>query len=245
MNKHFLNEIEAGSRSALVKKSIINYFIYNGSSTLTDLSKELNLSVPTVTKFVGEMCEEGFINDYGKLETNGGRHPNIYGLNPESGYFIGVDMQTDGLDIGLVNFKGDMVELKMDIPYTFENTRECMDQVCGIITDFIDHLDVDKSNILNLNLNISGRVNPDEFYVFKPTLQQGKRPIVSKRLGSKEIEQIRAALLALQKLPAGQAFFESTGYLGYEPVSNTDIASMQPYIAITRNVLNTKSLPSP
>ena len=30
-----------------------------------------------------------------------------------------------------------------------------------------------------------------------------------------------------------------------EPVSNTDIANMQPYIAITRNVLNTKSLPSP
>lgn len=166
MNKHFLKEIEAGSRSALVKKSIINYFIYNGSSTLTDLSKELNLSVPTVTKFVGEMCEEGFINDYGKLETNGGRHPNIYGLNPESGYFIGVDMQTDGLDIGLVNFKGDMVEFKMDIPYTFENTRECMDHVCDIITDFIDHLDVDKSKILNLNLNISGRVNPDEGYSY-------------------------------------------------------------------------------
>lgn len=69
--------------------------------------------------------------------------------------------------------------------------------------------------------------------------------LANKRLGSKEIERIRTALLALQNLPAGQAFFESTGYLGYEPVSNTDIANMQPYIAITRNVLNTKSLPSP
>ncbi len=33
---------------------------------------------------------------------------------------------------------------------------------------------------------VRGAVNPDEFYVFKPTLKQGYRPILSRRLGSKE-----------------------------------------------------------
>ncbi len=37
---------------------------------------------------------------------------------------------------------------------------------------------------------VQGAVNPDEYYVFKPTLKEGKRPIVSKRLGSKEIKMI-------------------------------------------------------
>ncbi|OKY75276.1 MAG: phosphoenolpyruvate synthase [Desulfobulbaceae bacterium DB1] len=37
---------------------------------------------------------------------------------------------------------------------------------------------------------VQGAVNPDEFYVFKPTLKEGKRPIVSKRVGSKEIKMI-------------------------------------------------------
>jgi len=37
---------------------------------------------------------------------------------------------------------------------------------------------------------VQGAVNPDEFYVFKPTLKQGKRPIVGKRVGSKEIKMI-------------------------------------------------------
>lgn len=82
MNQQFLKEIEMGSKNALVKKRIITHYIYNGSSTIPDLSKELDLSVPTVTKFIGEMCEDGYINDYGKLETSGGRHPNLYGLNP-------------------------------------------------------------------------------------------------------------------------------------------------------------------
>jgi len=35
---------------------------------------------------------------------------------------------------------------------------------------------------------VQGAVNPDEFYVFKPTLESGKYPIVSRRIGSKLIK---------------------------------------------------------
>jgi pyruvate,water dikinase len=37
---------------------------------------------------------------------------------------------------------------------------------------------------------VQGAVNPDEFYVFKPTLRMGKKPIISKRLGEKAIKMI-------------------------------------------------------
>ncbi len=37
---------------------------------------------------------------------------------------------------------------------------------------------------------VQGAVNPDEYFVFKPTLQQGYRPILEKRLGSKEIKMV-------------------------------------------------------
>ncbi|MEA3398908.1 MAG: phosphoenolpyruvate synthase [Patescibacteria group bacterium] len=37
---------------------------------------------------------------------------------------------------------------------------------------------------------VQGAVNPDEFLIFKPTLKQGKRAIISKKLGSKHIKMI-------------------------------------------------------
>jgi pyruvate,water dikinase len=37
---------------------------------------------------------------------------------------------------------------------------------------------------------VQGAVNPDEFYVFKPTLREGFKPILSKKMGSKEIKMI-------------------------------------------------------
>ncbi len=37
---------------------------------------------------------------------------------------------------------------------------------------------------------VQGAVNPDEYYVFKPKLREGKRPIISKTLGEKKIKMI-------------------------------------------------------
>jgi pyruvate,water dikinase len=37
---------------------------------------------------------------------------------------------------------------------------------------------------------VQGAVNPDEYFVFKPTLLQGFRPILEKRLGSKELKMV-------------------------------------------------------
>ncbi|MEC4819994.1 MAG: PEP/pyruvate-binding domain-containing protein, partial [Scytonema sp. PMC 1069.18] len=37
---------------------------------------------------------------------------------------------------------------------------------------------------------VQGSVNPDEYYVFKPTLKEGFHPIIDKRLGSKELKMV-------------------------------------------------------
>ncbi|MBW6451411.1 MAG: phosphoenolpyruvate synthase [DPANN group archaeon] len=37
---------------------------------------------------------------------------------------------------------------------------------------------------------VQGAVNPDEYYVFKPTLKEGKKPIIKKSIGSKMIKMV-------------------------------------------------------
>jgi glucokinase-like ROK family protein len=185
MARFLLKEIEIGSKSALIKKKIITHYIYNGNSTLTDLSKKLDLSVPTVTKLVNEMCEEGYINEYGKLETSGGRPPCLYGLNPESGYFIGVDIKKFVINLGLIDFKGDMLTLKMNIPYKFENTPEALDELCNLITDFIEKSGIQQEKIMNICINISGRVNPESGYSYSMFnfSEQPLTEILTERIG--------------------------------------------------------------
>ncbi|MBA4149518.1 MAG: phosphoenolpyruvate synthase [Verrucomicrobia bacterium] len=56
-------------------------------------------------------------------------------------------------------------------------------------TGFRDVVLINASYGLGENV-VQGSVNPDEFYVFKPTLKQRYRPILQKRLGSKEFKLI-------------------------------------------------------
>ena len=144
-----------------MKQKIITQLIYAGSITITELSRNIGISVPTVTKFIDEMCEEGYVNDCGKLETSGGRHPSLYGLNSESGYFIGVDVKVNNLSIGVINFKGDVLDIVSQSSFKLENNLECLDSLCNHISEYIEHSFIEKNKILNVCVGITGRVNPE------------------------------------------------------------------------------------
>ncbi len=57
---------------------------------------------------------------------------------------------------------------------------------------------------------VQGAVNPDEFYVFKPTLAQGRYPIVSRRIGSKllkmtfDIERVSGHAVRTVEVPVSE-----------------------------------------
>lgn len=185
MKHSFIEEIYLGSKNALLKTNIIRYYINSGENSLADLSREMNLSVPTVTKLVSELIEDGFVVDFGKQETNGGRRPNVYGVNPNAGYFIGVDIKHFSINIALINFKGDLIETKKNIPFINENTQESLNMLCNIINHFVDNLSIPKSKILSVGMNISGRVNAktghsySQFYFNEKPLSE----IVQEQLG--------------------------------------------------------------
>lgn len=159
MTNKFIQEINSGSKSASIKKEILCYYINNGENTLADLGREINLSIPTVTKLVGELMEDGYVIDFGKQETAGGRRPNIYGLNHDSGYFVGVDINHFDMNIGMINFNGVMVDSNMNIPYEVGHSAEKFEELCSIIEDFLNHSGVSREKIISMGVNISGRVN--------------------------------------------------------------------------------------
>lgn len=160
MLETFFKESDAGSRSSGIRMQIVDCLLRHGNLPIPDMAKVLKYSVPTVTKYVVEMCEAGLLRDFGKVETREGRHPNAYGLHAEACYFVGVDFKWFSFNIGLMNFAGELVEVSEDASFRFENTPEKLDEVCRRIGEFIAGCGVDARKILHVNVNISGRVNP-------------------------------------------------------------------------------------
>jgi glucokinase-like ROK family protein len=142
-----------------IRKKIISYFADAGNATIAELCKETNLSVPKVTTLITELISGGLVKDFGKVGSTGGRRPNIYGLAPDSGFFLGVDVKHDHINIGLIDLQKKLIKISKDVPYDLNNTAESLAALCQLIKDFIKESAIAKDKILGLGLNLSGRIN--------------------------------------------------------------------------------------
>ena len=59
MTTKFLLSSDDNTRSGLLKKKIIHYYMANGDATIAEVCKEMNLSIPTVTKLINKRLAEG------------------------------------------------------------------------------------------------------------------------------------------------------------------------------------------
>lgn len=162
----YAEDLFKGSKSAIANRQIITYFIQNGAATIVDLAKVVGMSIPTVIKLVENLTELGIIKSHGKLETEGGRHPNLYGLNQDGGYFLGISVEYNRLLFGLINLNGEMILKKIDDSFALADSPECLANLTGKIKTFIDQLDVDKDKLLNIDIAIPGRINSDTGYSY-------------------------------------------------------------------------------
>ncbi|MFN0256152.1 ROK family transcriptional regulator [Pedobacter ureilyticus] len=153
-------------KNITIKKAIVAYFSKNGNSTIADLCGELGLSTPKINNVLNDLIAEGLVKDFGKLQSRGGRKPNIYGLVMESGYFLGVDVKKSHINIGLTDLQKNLVHVKSNIPYSLNNNEESLNQLCELINNFIKEAPVKREKILGAGLNLSGRINYSTGYSY-------------------------------------------------------------------------------
>ncbi|AEW01478.1 transcriptional regulator [Niastella koreensis] len=153
-------------KNKALKRTIINHLDALGNTTITDLAQALNISVPKITSLINELITDGLVKDYGKVDSKGGRRASMYGLVAESGFFIGVDVKHYYINLGLLDFKKNLVTSEMHVPFVLANTRESFDQLIKIIQHFIANLPVQSRNILAMCVNLSGRINSESGYSY-------------------------------------------------------------------------------
>ena len=99
-------------KNSIIKRNIIAYMAVNGECTLSELTKELHISVPTITKLVQELVDENIVTDLGKVETPGGRRPNVFGLASSAIYFAGVNVGRDNMTFLITDLQNNIITEK-------------------------------------------------------------------------------------------------------------------------------------
>ena len=152
------------NKNSLLKKTILRICIESGEQSIANLSEQINTSVPTVTKLIGELMDEGFMIELGKSGTSGGRRPSIYGLNPEAGYFIGLDIRHSHASIAVTDFKGGLLSFEDNIPFVLQTNEDCLHEIAKNIRSYFLENDLDWNRVLGMGISVAGRVNPKTGY---------------------------------------------------------------------------------
>ena len=174
-------------KNKILKGLIFKFLDQTESASINEISKEINISVPKTTSLITELIEEGLISDYGKFESTGGRKANLYGLIGDAGFILGVDVKKYYINIGLLNFKKQLIHQKSRITFKLDNTAESLNQLIQIIQNFIKEVGIKKDKILSLGINLSGRINHTKgySYTFFHFQEEPLSEIIQEKIGIK------------------------------------------------------------
>jgi len=172
-------------KNNIIKRNIIAHMAVNGECTLAELTKELHISVPTITKLVQELVDEGIVNDLGKVETPGGRRPNVFGLTNSTIYFAGINVGRDSMTYVITDLQNNIIKEVKDDTFVLSDRTQCLEKICSNIEEFIDTCGIDRSKILGVGVCIVGRVNPVQgrSYKYFTSNEESLREIIENRIG--------------------------------------------------------------
>lgn len=156
--------VDSTSKNALYKREILRLCITHDSYSIADFSRALGVSVPTVTKLVSELISDNYLHLEGKVDTSGGRRPNVYGLNPEAGYFVGVDVARHHFHIAISDFKGRVIKFIQDIEFVLEANERSFRAICKMVKDEVTKSGIPWITVIGVGVSLSGRVNPEKGY---------------------------------------------------------------------------------
>jgi len=119
------------------QNQILSLLTHREGCTIPQAAEILGLSIGTVTKYIGSLVEEGFVQDSGAAESASGRKARLYTLKADAGLFLGVDMSDRYVNVGAMDFQGRMRKGRMEENFDL-SAPDAFGQLCDILRKAVD-----------------------------------------------------------------------------------------------------------
>lgn len=127
--------------------------------TIPEIAKHVRISVPTGTKLVNELVEQGLVIEQGKKETENGRRPALYTLNKDVFYTVGAEILSKWIHVSVVRIDLETVHEAFNRSFRLEDTQGCLNYIISFIQKTIEASPAELSQIIGVGIALSGSVN--------------------------------------------------------------------------------------
>lgn len=155
---------QAGNIKNYNKERILKLIFEEGDVTRQAIVYRLHISLPTITRCLKELTDEGKIICSDGSESTGGRPAVLYHFNENYRYAVGVEVLAEQLNIAVLNLKGDVVK-DTSVEIGFVDSESYFSTYRSMVNRVIDSLHVERSAILGITISMQGIVARDGEHV--------------------------------------------------------------------------------
>ena len=147
------------------KFQIINYIINHKATSKVELSRNLNLSMPTVLSNVNELLASGIAVEMGEYESTGGRKAKMISINPAYRYAVGIRITAKHVGFVLVNLKSE-IEKYERIRLEFSTEASYYSRLREELHHFLADVE-NQDRILGIGISVPGIIKPGDGILIK------------------------------------------------------------------------------
>ena len=151
---------EAPGIKKRTRRALYEYVREQGMATKNDIAAALNISLPTVTKYLTHFMEAGLLEPRTKLSSgsHGGRSPIAYACAANGRFAIGVDITRDRVRCIVVNLERDVLGGRRT-RRAFERSESYFEFVGREVEATIIDAGIDRDRILGVGVAVPGLIS--------------------------------------------------------------------------------------
>lgn len=139
------------------KNKIFKYILLNKIFNKQDISETLNLSFPTVTKYIEEFLKQNIIEEIGTQNSKHNRPSITYKFNPNSLYSIGIKLEVNRVSFIITNILGETLR-KNEIHNNFYNNQNFSKYIVQQLKLFLHGFE-DQNKFIGIGISLPGVVD--------------------------------------------------------------------------------------
>lgn len=157
------NESIMESRKFYQRNKMLNVIRFHGDVSRYDVKKLTAYSMTTVLSTVDEMIQEGLIYEENCGEARVGRKPVWLRVNPDGGYFIGVEFNGRMMHCVILDFTGTQIyDKERSIDENKKHAADVISMLKELISGALDFLREKSSRVVGIGLGVPGYNNKKE-----------------------------------------------------------------------------------
>lgn len=138
---------------------------------MSEISKEIEISIPTVAKNINQLITEGIVEEAGVSESTGGRKPMIIRFRPDAYYSVGVEFALEDVRIILTNLDSEIKSDRTLRDVDYEDIDKLTTAIREEINSILLEQEIPVRKMLGVGISLPGTTNEEtKFLKIAPNL---------------------------------------------------------------------------